>query len=415
MHYRLASGVNLDVIPSKKFNMNQILINFATPQTSSNATERNLLSNLLETSTKKYPTQTALADQLAKQYGTYLSTGVSRIGQMHCMRLKASFVTDQLADTDLFNQVVDLISEILFNPLVEDGKFDQATFDRQAINLKSTIDSYYDDKQFWAGRSLMDLYYKDDSVMKVPSFGRSEDVDALTPSSVYQAYKDMIDSDRVDILFLGDVDEDHVRAAFAKLPFKDRDTRDDDILYHQDSYKQVQRHVEYQPISQAKLNIGYSMPIYSGDDLYYAALVFNDLFGGSPYSKLFINVRERASLAYYASSRFTAFNGFLSVQSGIDSRKARQVEELIDQQLVDLQNGQFTDEEMAEVKSGLVNQYLSSTDAATNILGRKMVRNILGLSDVDTVAKINAVTRDQVVQVAKTLSKQAVYLLSGEN
>lgn len=415
MHYNLASGVNLDVVPSKKFNMNQILINFATPQTFDNATARNLLANLLETSTKKYPTQTALADQLAKQYGTYLSMGVTRVGRLHCVRLKASFINDRLANSELFEKVVVLINEILFNPLVNNGQFDQETFDRQAINLKSTINSYYDDKQFWAARRLLDLYYRDGTVMRVPSFGRSQEIDKLTAAGVYQTYQEMVANDRVDILFLGDVDAEQVKAAFAKMPFADRTINHQEVLYHQPLYKQVQRQVEYQPVSQAKLNLGYQLPLYSGKELYYAGLVFNDLFGGSPYSKLYVNIRERASLAYYAASRLMPFNGLLSVQSGIDSRQASRVEKLIDQQLLALQHGQFTDEQFEEVKSGLINQYLSSNDLAGNILGRRLANQLLGLPTQDETAQINAVTRDQVVQVAQMLNKQAVYLLSGEN
>lgn len=415
MHYSLANGVNLDVIPSKKFNMNQILINFATPQTTENATARNLLANLLETSTKKYPTQTALADQLAKQYGTYVSMGVSRVGKLHCVRLKASFVNDQLANTDLFNQVVSIINEILFNPLVSDGQFDEETFKRQAINLKSTINGYYDDKQFWAARRLLDLYYRDDSIMRVPSFGRAQDINQLTPAGLYKTYQAMINHDRVDILFLGDVDENQVKEAFDQLPFSDRQDQPLDIPYSQPLYKQVQRQVEYQPVSQAKLNIGYQLPLYSGKELYYAGIVFNDLFGGSPLSKMYINIREKASLAYYAASRLIPFSGLLSVQSGIDSNEAGRVEKLIDQQLSDLQDGQFTDERFEEIKNGLANQYLSSNDLAGNILGRRLTNQLMGLPNQDEAALIHAVTRDQVVKVAQMMKKQAVYLLSGEN
>lgn len=417
MRYQLTTGVNLEVIPTNKFNMNQLLINFATPQTAENATARNLLANLLETSTKKYPTQTALADRLANLYGAYVNMGVSRVGRLHCVRLKASFVNNELANEDLFQQLVAVIREMLFNPLADNGRFDEPTFKRQAINLRSTIKGYYDDKQFWAARRLLDLYYRDNSVMKVPSFGRSQAISQLTPASVYQTYQQMMAHDRVDIFFLGNVDEGQVKRALAQLSFTPRPNAAEqtEILYQQPLYRQVQRQVEYQPVSQAKLNIGYQLPVYSGEKLYYAGLVFNDLFGGSPFSKLYMNIREQAGLAYYAASRLMPFNGLVSVQSGIDSRRAAQVEELIDEQLADLQVGRFSAERFAEVQNGLANQYLSSNDLAGNILGRRLTNRLLGLPNQDEAAAIHAVTRDQVVKVAKMMKKQAVYLLSGEN
>ncbi len=81
MDYRLAKGVDLHVIPTKQFKMTHILIDFATLQTTTNATARNLLANLLETSTHLYPTQTAFARQMAKLYGAFVSFGVGRVGQ----------------------------------------------------------------------------------------------------------------------------------------------------------------------------------------------------------------------------------------------------------------------------------------------------------------------------------------------
>ena len=173
--------------------------------------------------------------------------------------------------------------------------------------------------------------------------------------------------------------------------------------------------MEYQPVSQAKLNIGYQLPLYSGTELYYAGIVFNDLFGGSPFSKLYVNIREQAGLAYYAASRLMPFNGLLSAQSGIDSKRAVQVEGLIDSQLADLQAGRFSTERFTEVQNGLANQYLSSNDLAGNILGRRLTNQLLGLPNQDEAAAIHAVTREQVVAVAKMMKKQAVYLLSGEN
>ncbi len=414
MHYRLADGVNLEVISSSKFKLNQILINFATPQTVSNATSRHLLANLLETSTNKYPTQTALATQLAKQYGTDISVGVSRLGQLHCVRLKASFVNDQLAQTDLFNQAVTMIKEVLFNPLATAGQFDGPTFDRQATNLKATIKGYYDDKQFWAARRLLDLYYQDGAVIQVPSFGRAQEVDQLTPASVYQAYQDMLGNDRVDILFLGDTAEQVVKDAFTSLPFTGRTRTSLPIMYQQAGYRQVQRQVDYRPVSQAKLNVAYQLPTCQDKQQYYTSLVFNDLFGGSPYSKLYLNIREKASLAYYASSRLLPFNGLLTIQAGVNSVTAHRVEKMIGEQLVAIQQGQFTDDQLTEVKRGLINQYRSGNDLAGSILGRRLTNRLLNFPDHDGAELIAAVTKDQVVQVAKTLTKQAVYLLSGE-
>lgn len=273
----------------------------------------------------------------------------------------------------------------------------------------------YDDKQFYANRQLMKLYYPSDTVMRVPSFGRVADLTDLTAQNLVPVYRDMITHDRVDIFVLGDVDPNMVRDEIGLLPFADREIPSMRPYYQQPLFPAVQRRVEHQPVVQAKLNLGYQLPVYYQDRDYYAGLVFNGLFGGTPYSKLFTNVREKASLAYYATSRLLPFTGFLGVQTGIQSADAQRVEDLIAQQLADLSAGKFTTEQLVEVQDSLINQYRASHDLANNILGRELLRALLNLPPATAVAaKINAVTPEDVSRVAQMVKMQAIYLLSGE-
>lgn len=414
MDFNLARGVDLHMIPTKQFKMNHVLIDFATPQTPTNATARNLLANLLETSTHRYPTQTALARQLASLYGAYVNLYVNRLGKMHTVRLRASFVNNRFVNEDLFKKISELINEILFHPLIDDGEFDGPTFRIQSNNLKSAIKSLYDDKQFLANQRLMSLYYRDDSVMQVPSFGQINDLDSLTAKSLVSTYQSMISQDKVDIFVLGDIDLQLVQDVFAQLPFKDRLVNSDSPLYHQLAYDQVQRKTEYQQVSQAKLNLAYSLPIYYHDQDYYAALVFNGLFGGTPYSKLFTNVREKASLAYYAASRMLPFNGVVSVQTGVQASDQEKVQELIQQQLIEIQQGNFSTETLKEVQDSLINQYRAGHDLASNVLEQQLVAKLVNESNNDFIAEIKKVTSADVSRVAKLMKLQAVYLLSGE-
>ncbi|MBC8744374.1 insulinase family protein [Lactobacillus sp. Marseille-P7033] len=414
MDFNLARGVDLHIIPTKQFKMNHVLIDFATPQTPTNATARNLLANLLETSTHRYPTQTALARQLASLYGAYVNLFVNRLGMMHTVRLRASFVNNRFVNEDLFEKISGLINEMLFHPLIDDGEFDGPTFRIQANNLRSTIKSFYDDKQFLASQRLMDLYYRNDSVMKIPSFGQIADLEKLNAKSLVATYQSMINHDKVDIFVLGDIDPELARRVFARLPFNNRVPLSNSPLYHQLPYDQVQRKTEYQQVSQAKLNLAYSLPVYYHDSDYYAALVFNGLFGGTPYSKLFTNVREKASLAYYASSRLLPFNGVVSVQTGIRASDQERVQDMIQEQLKDLQNGNFSDEALKEVQDSLINQYRAGHDLASNILEQQLVAKLVNETNKDFVAEIKKVTPADISQVANKMKLQAVYLLSGE-
>lgn len=416
MDFCLQPGVNLHIIPTKQFKLTHVLINFATPQTNTNATSRNLLANLLETSTHLYPTQTALARQLAKLYGAYVTMMVGRIGQLHTVRLKASFVNDRYADQDLFSQVIELINQVLFHPLVEQGEFDSPTFRLQVNNLASTIKSLYDDKQFYAHQKLCQLYYQNNSVMRTPSFGQLSDLSELTPASLVKTYQHMINHDRVDIFVLGDAQPAAVRDQLAALPFAGRSQLDQPEIFYQQPLREHILHVhERQRITQAKLNLGYQLPVYYRQPMYYPAVVFNGLFGGSPYSKLFTNVREKASLAYYASSRLSPFNGLLTVQTGIQAADHEQAVTMINQQLAAIQRGEFEAETVQEIKDAIINQQQAGKDLATNILEHRLVEELLGLSAEEQFAdQINAVSTEQIVAVAAMAQLQTTYLLSGE-
>ncbi|WP_314737478.1 EF-P 5-aminopentanol modification-associated protein YfmF [Limosilactobacillus urinaemulieris] len=416
MDYRLAKGVDLHVIPTKQFKMTHILIDFATPQTTTNATARNLLANLLETSTHLYPTQTALARQMAKLYGAFVSLGVGRVGRLHTVRLRSSFINNHLAQNNLFAQVTELINQVLFHPLIDDGEFDSPTFRLQVNNLASSIKALYDDKQFYANQQLLKLYYPSDSVMRTPSFGKLPDLDYCTPASLVQTYEKMINQDKVDIFVLGNVDPEDVYSAIHQLPFADRNSQlPDTPFYFQQVHEDVVSQEEQQHVSQAKLDLGYHLPIYYRDPLYPAALVFNGLFGGTPYSKLFTNVREKAGLAYYASSRLAPFSGLVNVQTGIQPTDYQTALTMIQEQITELQTGNFTGDLMREVQDALVNQHYAGFDLANNILEHHLVNQLLSLREqTDFANQINQVTKNDVMKVASMIKLQASYLLSGE-
>ena len=66
----------------------------------------------------------------------------------------------------------------------------------------------------------------------------------------------------------------------------------------------VEDHVRYveeeMDVSQGKLVMGFTTETHFDDEDSYALTVFNSVYGSGAHSKLFNNVREKLSLAYYA-------------------------------------------------------------------------------------------------------------------
>ncbi|WP_290123121.1 insulinase family protein [Secundilactobacillus odoratitofui] len=148
-------------------------------------------------------------------------------------------------------------------------------------------------------------------------------------------------------------------------------------LIYKREQQPVRRLTEVQPLQQSKLNLAYRLPIYYREQGFYDAIVFNGLFGGTPISMLFKNVREKNSLAYYASSRFDGFTGTLLVQTGIDQRNQAAVEEIIAAQLQAISQGEFSDELFNQVVASLINGRESRQDSQRALVNQAMLNQLV--------------------------------------
>lgn len=415
----LNQHVKLHVLPNKKYKTVPILIRFATPLDHKTSAKRSLLASLLETNSLNFPTQTELSKQLADLYGASFGISVSRKGNEHYLTIALNIINDQLVPNGLsvLESAVTFLQEIIFNPNIKDHEFDHDTFYREQENLVEYIHSIFDDKQSHASLSIQQLFFANSLDQQTPSFGSIDDIMQETPESIASYYQEMIANDRIDILVLGDVAEKYVYRCFKDFGFEDRKfPMMQELFYYQPFENIIQQKTETLPVAQSKLNLAYHCDIYYHDRLYFALLVFNGLFGGFPHSKLFMNVREKHSLAYYASSSFDSFRGYVTVQTGIDGTNRKKVLKLINEQLKELVLGNVTDEEVEQTKKMLINQYLLSQDSQHALLEQAYLRlyfDKANLTEEQWANEVNAVTIEDIKEVAEKIKLQAVYFMEG--
>lgn len=418
MTFQLNKNVNLHILPTEKYKTVRVLINFSTPVTTQKSSQRSLLASVLETNSLNYPNQTELSKKLADLYGASFGIYVGRNGNHHNLTVSLNIINDTLvpSGTSVLEPSVAFLKDILFQPNMKDDVFEQETFTREQDNLVAYIESIFDDKQALASLSLQQLYF-DDQHQRTPSFGDIETIKKETAQSLADYYTQMIQEDQVDILVIGNVAEGYVQRVFKDFGFSDREVAATDMFYYQDTNNIIKQKTEVQPVVQSKLNIAYHTDIYYYDDLHFPLLVFNGLFGGFPHSKLFLNVREKHSLAYYASSSTDPFRGLLTVQTGIDGQNREKVLRLVNEQLKQIVRGNVAEEELEQTKIMLKNQYLLSQDSQRYLLDNAFLRVKVPRSDIpqdEVLTKIDAVSLEDVQLVAKKLQLQAVYFLEGE-
>lgn len=419
MVYQLAEGVNLHVLPTKQYKTIRIFIRFTARLQQEVITKRSLLSSMLETNSLNYPDQTKLSAKLAELYGASFGLSVRKKGNLHWLNAGISFVNGEYVnDPNLFSQAVDFLKEVLFYPNIKNQQFDQLTFDLEKNNLRLYLESLKEDKQTFASYALQELYFENSPEQKIPSLGVVEKLDKITARSLAAYYQEMMANDQIDIFVVGDVDPDKAAEAVGQLPFEPRETAHPELFYTQPQVNIVKERQVREPIVQAKLNLAYQTNVYYDEPERFALMVFNGLFGGFPHSKLFMNVREKESLAYYASSSVDTFRGFMSVQTGIDEKNRNQVLRLIHEQLESLRNGEITDLELAQTKAMLRNQYLLSLDSPQAAIEASFLDSWLPetkLSDEEWLKRMESVTIKEIQQVAEQIELQAIFFLAGGN
>ena len=419
MVYQLAEGVNLHVLPTKQYKTIRIFIRFTARLQQEVITKRSLLSSMLETNSLNYPDQTKLSAKLAELYGASFGLSVRKKGNLHWLNVGISFVNGEYVnDPNLFSQAVDFLKEVLFYPNIKNQQFDQLTFDLEKNNLRLYLESLKEDKQTFASYALQELYFENSPEQKIPSLGVVEEIDKITARSLASYYQEMMSNDQIDISVVGDVDPYKAAEAVGQLPCEPRETAHPELFYTQPQVNIVKERQVREPIVQAKLNLAYQTNVYYDEPERFALMVFNGLFGGFPHSKLFMNVREKESLAYYASSSVDTFRGFMSVQTGIDEKNRNQVLRLIHEQLESLRNGEITDLELAQTKAMLRNQYLLSLDSPQAAIEASFLDSWLPetkLSDEEWLKRMESITIKEIQQVAEQIELQAIFFLAGGN
>lgn len=418
MKYKIKNGVTLHVVPTEKYKTIRVLIRFSVPATVELINKRTLLSSVLETTSQAYPTQKEMSEYLASLYGTSFGISVGRKGDSHYLSVILNTVNDKYLkeSEDVLGASIDFLKEVLFNPHLTNDVFDQVTFKREQKNLVEYIHSVYDDKQSLAALRLQEMFFANSASQGIPSFGTAEGISQITAQELTTYYNEMLVTDNVDVFVLGDVDEDRVTEMVSSLPFTDRPEIISEGFYHEPTKDQVLTRVDSLSVTQGKLNLGYQMQAYYYEADYFALLVFNGLFGGFAHSKLFMNVREKESMAYYASSSIDTFRGYLTVQTGIDPENKERVQALVEEQLIALENGEVSSLELAQTKEMLKNQYITAQDNPGSVIEAAYIQSKFpksAISENEWLKNVDNITVEDVQRVAASLDLQAVYFMKG--
>lgn len=144
------------------------------------------------------------------------------------------------------------------------------------------------------------------------------------------------------------------------------------------------------------------------DSRRYALEVLGDILGGGMSSRLFQRVREEMGAAYYVKAGADLFtdHGFFAVSAGLDNSRSKQVINAILEELKNISTTKVNPNELQRAKnhlSGTMMIGLESSDEIAGFYGNQELFHKKLMSPKETAKKIEAVTAEDILKVAKEL------------
>ncbi|HFI2692146.1 TPA: M16 family metallopeptidase [Streptococcus suis] len=413
---KLQEGIDLHFIETDQFTTNRIKVRFVAEMSEATVAGRVLVANILEMGNQDYPTAQEMRKRLAELYGAHFSTSVAKRGRVHLVDLTISYVNPRYLpnNEDITLAILDFLYACLFRPLKQGQGFDQKIFDVEKKNLINFLESEVEDNFYHADVELNKLFYQD-KALQIPRVGRLDLVAKETAESVFKIYRNMLRVDKIDIFVIGTVNQDLVREKLETFKFNYRNPKLE-LEYQQEYSKVTREKVERKQARQSILELAYHLQVIYNDVNYPALVVFNGLLGAFSHSKLFVNIREKESLAYTIGSQVSIFSGMMKVYAGINRGDRLKVMKLISKQLLDLKRGKFTEDELELTKNMLIHSATLAQDRQNNLIEQTYNQISMGernLTWLEWIEAVKSVSIEDVIRVGKMINLQAVYFMEG--
>ena len=412
---RLAEGVHLTYLPARKFKTSLLSAQFVTPLRRETAGANALLAAVLRRGTVSCPDMGALSAKMDNLYDASIDYTVRKKGENQCVGFVASFIDDRYAPDGerLLEPAAALLGELICDPVTYHGRFVPEYFESEKTNLLEAIRSLINDKRDWADSRLLRALC-DGEAYAVPRLGDEETVDKLQALKVYTQYRDLISTAPLEIIYSGSADLERVKqalaAAFATLPREE--VRVISTAAPHVCRESVQHVEDVLDVTQGKLGMGFSC----GSDDMPALLMGNTLFGGSSNSKLFLNVREKLSLCYYASSTYVRSKGILTVSSGIEAADYDRAEAEILRQLDEIRQGLWEDWELTAARESLLSALQALGDSQGALENYYLGLAATGRRETpeEMAALLRQVTPERIRAAAQSVQLDTIYFLKGK-
>lgn len=412
----IENGVSLICVNTGRFKTNEIAVSLALPLKKETASANALMINLISRKSEEFPSLLMLNKQLAGLYGATLLAGVSKVGECQVLKLGITCLDDRfsLDGASISLDSIKLLLSMLFKPRFNEKHmfFDEDIESEKRILIEK-LEAEENEKRIYILRQTEKAMFGDEPY-GINRFGTIEDIRSLTAADIKNAWENALSSAKIMFTIVGNADEDKaagcISDAFSTVNRNYSELPEAVFVPHCDKPRE---HMERIDVNQGKLVLGFRVNLKPDDELAAAMRSFCDIFGGGPYSKLFANVREKLSLCYYCSARYTRLKSMILIQCGCNEENMDKAVNEILNQLEIIKNGDF-EEEFSSSKIGLTDAIMSVNDAPDAIeawyTGQITDKKIK--TPDESAAENNSVTMEQIKKCASLLTLDTIYKLS---
>ena len=419
MEYKVydCDSYKIHTIKTDKFKNCSMEIMFRNNLIKEEITENNMLVDMLMHSSKKYPKRRDIAIELENLYSSSVRGFSTRLGNSIMLSFVLDFLNPRYCDEGYLEEVISLPFELLLNPNVDNLEFDRRSFNIIKNRIKSDIESLKENASRYAFRRSLTLMDKD-SPSSYYMTGYLSDLDNITPSSLVDTYHRMLNDYICDIYIIGNLDMDKV-VQLIKDKFKIKTIKDYKVnLYVDNKIRKKNLDIcETGNYEQDSLVMIYNLDKLNKKERDYVIQLYNIILGsGGLTSKLYKYLREENSLCYIVSSMYQKYDGLLLIYSGIDKKDKNKCLKLINKALQEMINGDFTDEELDNAKKAVISSIKMSEDTNGGIINNYLFNELDNLPLYDErVKEFKKISKKDVIEVAKKVRLNTIYLLSGED
>lgn len=410
---KIADGVYFSSITDKRYKKNLISVAFSTQLSEDTATENVIVPVLLTRCNSKLPTYKAFNNKMSRLYASGIGGTAGRQYDLQTISFGAYYLDDiyALSGEKMTGIMTDILIDCLTSPVTENGVFSEKFVELEKKTVIDNIETAINDKRSYAIERAMKTICKGEPA-SVCSYGTVEKAKLITPDSAYKAYRRMLETMPCEIICTGCSDFEGVAEKFAAAFEKaGRHDIENTTIALSPVKTQTEEVTERLTVNQSKLVLGFKS--HSDDDA--ALVLLQKIFGGTTSSKLFRNVREKMSLCYYCSAARNDLKGIMLVNSGVENENIEKTKEAVIDQLEEIKNGNFTNEDINFAEMAIKNDFKSVADSAGNVSNWYFdcIRKNDIVTPEEKLGRYLGVSKERIIAAAKSMVLDSVYVLTG--